>query len=100
LDKLVAGSGRRLNPKDLNPARPTISSYTSQYPTRIQVDIQSVSIPRQAGCRFRLKAKSEGFKSCTTHHLKPSSQLPKHNPVNTQSVSDTSISWLQVQAEG
>ncbi|MEQ5565964.1 hypothetical protein ABN335_18825, partial [Providencia rettgeri] len=28
LDKLVAGSARRANPKDFNPARPTISSHS------------------------------------------------------------------------
>ncbi|MEY0682340.1 hypothetical protein AB7324_18525, partial [Providencia rettgeri] len=28
LDKLVAGSARRANPRDFNPARPTISSHS------------------------------------------------------------------------
>ncbi|WP_272666669.1 hypothetical protein, partial [Providencia sp. PROV069] len=36
LDKLVAGSARRANPKDFNPARPTISShYQASNPSNI-----------------------------------------------------------------
>ncbi|WP_374448853.1 hypothetical protein, partial [Providencia sp.] len=76
-NQLVAGS---------NPARPTISILN-------QVKLSRLVKPRQAGCRFRPKAKFVEFKSCTTHHLNTQSS-------KTQSVSKTSTSWLQVQAEG